>query len=245
MGCPIEYLGNNVELVISPEHGFGTDALLLADFASPHRKDLCMDLGSGCGIIPMIWHRNGIAGDIYGMDIQPAAIQQFQESIERNGSPSHLHAVQGDLKALPDTLPLGRFRVVTMNPPYKTGGSGILSSARSDQIARHETECTLTDICDAARRLLTFGGKFCLCSRPERLADAVCAFRDAGLEPKRLRMVQKRPETAPWLFLLEGRLGGKPFLNVDPPFYIQNADGGDSEELLRVLGSYREEETHE
>lgn len=242
MSESVENLGGGVELLISDNYGFGTDALLLADFADPHRNDRCMDLGTGCGIIPMIWYRNGVRGDLYGLDIQEAAISQFRRSLERNGNPETIHPIAADLCRLPNDLPLGTFRTVTMNPPYKVDGTGILSSSRADQIARHETACTLEDICNAARRLLTFGGKFCLCNRPERLADVIEAFRAANLEPKRLRMVQKRPDTKPWLFLLEGRLGGKPYLDVLPPFYIQDEDGNDSAELLRVLGTYREED---
>ncbi|MGN0445093.1 MAG: tRNA1(Val) (adenine(37)-N6)-methyltransferase [Acutalibacteraceae bacterium] len=244
MAWSLENLGNDVSLYISEEHGFGTDALLLADFAAPHRRDRCIDLGTGCGIIPMLWYRNGVTEDLYGLDLQASAIEQFSRSLEINGNPSSVHALQGDLRELPPDLPFGTFRVVTMNPPYKRMAAGILSRAASDQIARHETECKLEDIMAAAAKLLTYGGRFCLCNRPERLADVIVAMRGAGLEPKRLRFVQKRPETRPWLFLLEGRLYGKPFLDVLPPFYIQNESGGDSDELLRVLGCYRKENSH-
>ena len=61
------------------------------------------------------------------------------------------------------------------------------------------------------------------------------------IEPKRLRMVQKRMQTPPWLFLLEGRLGGNTGLTVLPPLYIEKETGGDSDELLKILGKYREE----
>ncbi len=239
----IEQLGNGVSLLISEAHGFGTDALLLADFAAPHRRDKCLDLGTGCGIIPMIWYRNGIQGEIYGLDIQEQAVSQFSRSILRNGEPDRLRAVQADLRHLPKDLPFGTFRTVTMNPPYKLEGTGILSSSRADKIARHETECSMDDITAAAKKLLTYGGSFCMCNRPERLADVIVSYRKAGLEPKRLRFVQKNADSKPWLFLLDGRLGGKPFLDVLPPLYIQNPDGSDSDELLRILGPYRKEAT--
>lgn len=242
----VETLGNGVKVIISPSHGFGTDALLLADFAAPRKKDLCLDLGTGCGIIPLLWYRNGVQKDIYGVDIQEKAVDQFQRSLsltkEKHTDTNRLHPVLADLKALPKEIPLGTFNVVTMNPPYKPQGTGILSETGADQIARHETECILTDICETASRLLNFGGKFSICLRPERLADTMEAFRKAGLEPKKLRFVQKRPETKPWLFLLEGRKGGKPFLEVQPPLYIQGPTGENSEELTKIIGPYANEE---
>lgn len=258
----LELLGGGIELAVSPEHGFGTDAFLLADFACPNTAGPVCDLGTGCGIIPLLLRRNGYTGDLYGIDIQEAAIAQFTESVERNkakfpdGGFDRVFPVLADLKTLADgsradlpvPLPLGRFKTVIMNPPYKMSGAGILSESESDQIARHETECTIEDVSAAASKLLNFGGKLVICQRPERLTDCMAAFRAHGIEPKRLRFVQKQPDTAPWLFLLSGTLGGKSWLQADPPLYIQAPDGSDSNELKRILGAYtnevKEQEKH-
>ena len=243
-GERVETLGGVLSCVISPDHGFGTDAMLLADFAAPKQDDLCMDLGTGCGIIPLLWKRDGAAGELYGLDIQEGAIDQFRRGIrlsEADGADmANLHPVLGDLRDLDAAgLPLGQFRTVTMNPPYKPVGTGILSGSEAEQIARHETLCTVEDAAKAASRLLNHGGRFCICHRPERLADVLEAFRANGIEPKRLRFVQKCADTSPWLFLLEGRKGGKPYLSVLPPLLIRNEDGTDSEELLHITGDYR------
>ena len=103
----------------------------------------------------------------------------------------------------------------------------------AEKIARHEVLCTIDDVCGAAARLLRFGGRLCLCQRPERLCDTLCAMRRAGIEPKRIRFVQQRPDTSPWLFLAEGKKGSKPHMTVDPPFLIEG-EGGFSPELLRI-----------
>lgn len=242
----IETLGQSISLIISPEHGFGTDAMLLADFSNPRKKDNVLDLGCGCGIIPLLWLRNGIRGAIYGIDIQPLAIDQFSRSLQltcqTEGATDcgNVHAVNADLRRLPKDVPAGYFQLVTMNPPYKPVHTGILSDSNADQLARHETACTLQDACTAAARLLQFGGRFCMCLRPERLPDAMEAFRNADLEPKRLRFVQKNAASKPWLFLLEGRRGGKPFLEVLPPLLIQNPDGSNTAELQQIIGEYGE-----
>lgn len=235
----IETLGKGVSLICSPSHGFGTDAILLADFSDTKKKDTCCDLGCGCGIIPMLWHRNGVSGDIYGIDIQEYAIDQFSRSLELNGSPENIHVLCHDLRKLRKTLPSGSFTVVTMNPPYKTAATGILSASEADKIARHETMCTIDDICKTAAYLLNFGGKFCMCHRPERLCDVICSMRENGIEPKRIRFVMKRPDTAPWLFLIEGKRGAKPHISVLPPLIIQKEDGSNSDELDKIIGDYK------
>ena len=93
--------------------------------------------------------------------------------------------------------------------------------------------CSLDDLCAAAARLLKFGGRLCICQRPERLCDAICAMRDHGMEPKRLRFVTQRPGRPPWLFLLEGKKGAKPFLQVEKDLIIEGP-GGFSREVLDI-----------
>ena len=113
----------------------------------------------------------------------------------------------------------------TCNPPYKAYQAGIESQLTAQKIARHEVLCNIYDICRSAKRLLRFGGRLCICNRPERLADCMDAMRQNGIEPKRLQFVAKAPDAQPWLFLLEGRSGGNPFLNVLPQRIVGDGSG--------------------
>ena len=56
---------------------FGTDAFLLADFAKARHKDIVCDLGTGCGIIAVLMRLRYEPKQVYGVDIQPQAIEQF------------------------------------------------------------------------------------------------------------------------------------------------------------------------
>ena len=94
--------------------------------------------------------------------------------------------------------------------------------------------CSIEDVCKAAAKLLQFGGRLCVCQRPERLLDVLEAMRQEKIEPKRVRFVQKRGDTAPWLFLAEGRKGAKRFLKVEPPLLIQDENGEFSPELKKI-----------
>ena len=123
-------------------------------------------------------------------DIQKQAIEQLEQSIQKNGLKNRFIPLLTDLKEL-SSLPCGPLDLVTCNPPYKAQGSGILSETDAERIARHEVLCTIEDVCQAASRLLRFGGRLCLCQRPERLCDTLCAMRSAGIEPKRVRFVQQ------------------------------------------------------
>ena len=229
-----ELLQNSIEICVSKEHKFGTDAFLLADFSSPRHKDKVCDLGTGCGIIPLLMHIKFSPKEIYGVDIQEQAIEQFNITVEKNSLES-IHPIRADLKELWEGCPKASFDVVTCNPPYNAANAGIESLGEAQKIARHEILCNINDVCKAASRLLKFGGKLCICNRPERLADVICAMRENNIEPKLLRFVSKTPDDPSWLFLIEGRLGGKPFMKVMPPLFVKDGDGF-SQELLSIYG---------
>lgn len=237
----IEYLRADFGLVVSPRHTFGTDALLLADFAAPKRKTVACDLGTGCGIIPMLWCRDGLCARVDGVEIQEAGYGQFQRTIAANDLTEKAFAHLSDLKTLQTVLQTETYDLVTMNPPYKAENTGILSESAHEKIARHETACTLKDIAASSARLLKYGGRVCVCIRPERLFEAMQAFAEKGLEPKRLRTVSKNAESAPWLCLLEARKGGKHGLQVLPALFVYDENGNLSAEMRRIYGPYKEE----
>lgn len=232
-----ELINGKLKICTSNEHKFGTDAFLLSDFAQVKRKDRCVDLGTGCGIIPLLWFREmeDAPQVAYGVDIQPQAIQQMKLTVEACDLQERLIPVEGDLKDLSPQLPADSFTLVTCNPPYKATNTGILNEADAHTIARHEILCNINDVCRAAARLLKFGGRLCICQRPERLLDTLEAMRNNKIEPKRLRFVQKKGDTAPWLFLVEGKKGSAPYMKVEAPFLIQAKDSDEnSDELRRV-----------
>lgn len=213
----LEQISDGLTVCTSQLHRFGTDAVLLAEFSGYRRKDRVCDLGTGCGIIPMLMQRKEPPQEIYAVDIQPEAIAQMRQGIAASTAvQSQMHPICADLKQLWEGAPLGQLDLVTCNPPYKAYQAGLESQLTAQKIARHEILCNIYDVCAAAKKLLRFGGKLCICNRPERLVDVIDAMRQNGIEPKRLQFVAKSPESAPWLFLLEGRSGGKSFLNVLP-----------------------------
>ncbi|WMJ22294.1 methyltransferase [Paludicola sp. MB14-C6] len=231
-----EKLSETIQVCVSKEHRFGTDAFLLSVFANPRKKDIVCDLGTGCGIIPMILTKKFEPKKIYGVDIQPQAIEQFHLSIENSSLPNEVEPILCDLTKLNTQIPYGSCDVVTCNPPYKANQAGILSELTAEQIARHEVMCTIDDICKTASKLLKFGGKLCLCQRPERLADVITAMKQNDIEPKLLRFIAKEHTQAPWLFLIEGKKGSKPFMKVMPT--MQMYDGEEfSKELKQVYGN--------
>lgn len=217
-----EQLSDTVQVAVSKQHTFGTDALLLGNFAKiEHKKNIC-DFGCGCGILSLLAAtKNG--GAITGVDIQPEAIALFSEGIRLSGLSSRVTARLADIKSLDQIFPRGGFDLILCNPPYKAANTGMVNQKGSAAIARHEVECTFDDIAKQASVLLRFGGEFCCCGRPERLVDVLCALRKYKLEPKRLRFVAKNNVSTPWLFLIEAKKHSGAFLKVEPLYDLSSS----------------------
>ncbi|MGN0529386.1 MAG: tRNA1(Val) (adenine(37)-N6)-methyltransferase [Eubacterium sp.] len=233
-----ERLSDDIRIAVSENHTFGTDAVILAYFASPKHKDLCLDMGTGCGIIPMLWLRDKEQSPVHCLDIQQNAYEQVKHSVSINSIESRLTPHLCDLREISKEFSAESFTLVTMNPPYKPVKTGIESLNESARIARHEVCCNIEDAVKAAVYLLKFGGRFCMCHRPERLVDALELMRRYKLEPKRLRFVCDKAGEKPFLFLVEGKKGSKSFLTVEKDLVIKKENGKFTDEMLTVYGSY-------
>lgn len=236
-----EPLGNGY-IALSEHHRFGTDAVLLSDFAMPKNGETVCDLCSGCGILPLLWSLSaGVSAKVTALELQPEATDLLRASLARAGLNEQVQVVTGDLRDQA-VLPPQSFQKVTCNPPYFAVGSGAVSEIEAVRLARHEgVGCHLADVAEAASRLLLWGGTFALCHRPERLCDVVTELRKAGLEPKRIRFVHNKAEKAPWLLLCEAKKGGKPGISVLPPLVLYSADGAPTEEHRRIYQTIERE----
>ena len=212
----------------------GTDSFLLSSLPRLSAGLRVCDLGCGTGLLGLLLLQRQPDLRVTGIDIQAPAISLAEQAAVKNGLADRLTFRCADLRQARQYFPTGSFDLTVSNPPYYVPGSGKVSQDAARCTARSESEATLADICAAAAYLLRWGGKFCLVHKPERLTDVLCALREAGIEPKRLRFVHNRAEYAPSLFLLEGCRGGKPGLTIEPPLILQGRSGAPSPELNAI-----------
>lgn len=239
-----EPLSGGSRVLVSREHTFGTDAVLLADFSAPRPGEHWADLGTGCGIIPLWWRVRTRAGRITGVELQEKAAAQARCSVEENGFGDRVEILQGDARELGKWIPAGSLDGIACNPPYTAPGTGPACPDAARRTARQGDSFTLEDLAAVARQALRFGGRLCVCLRPQRLGEAIEVFHSHQLEPKRLRLCQQRVGKAPFLFLLECRRGGKPGMTVEPVLLLEGEDGSPSPELEAIYGDYRDNPEH-
>ncbi len=233
-----EPLGKGFFTYVNEHHTFGTDAVLLANFAKATAKDKMVDLGTGCGIIPLLALRDKPLKSVVGVDISKEATDLAEKSkVELNLE--NFTVVNSDLKQLKGKVDFGCHTLITCNPPYKAPNAGIKNPDGFLKVARHEVACTLRDIIEISAKLLQTSGRLCMCHRPERLSELMSLMSEYKIEPKRLRLVCQRKGEEPWLVLVEGRRCGKTGLRIEPTLYVEE-NGSFSKEMLVIYGPYKE-----
>ncbi len=235
------YIGTNTVVFTDSVHRFGTDGVLLAHFAAPRLRDKTLEFGTGCGIISLIWCRNGKPAHIDALELQADAVDLVRLAIEENNCIDQLNVIHGDLKLVDRYCQKGSYDLVVMNPPYKKANDGVVTPIVGLAIARHEIKCDLNDICTSAALMLNSGGRFCMCQRPSRLTDVLLAMHKSGIEPKRLRFVHQKATAAPNLFLIEGKKGANTGLIIEPPLILEEDNGNATDELIAIYGEYYEQ----
>ena len=210
---------------------FSLDPILLCGFASFAGVEAAVDLGTGSGVIPLLLARRSAAIRIVGVELQAGLADRARRSVALNGLAERVEIVEGDLRQVAGQLGAGSFDLVLSNPPFRQGGSGKIAPEAERAAARHELAGGLADFLKAAALLLRPGGRCCLIYLADRLTDLLLELRRAGLEPKRLRMVQSRAGEGARLALVEARRGGRPGMVVEAPLLIYEGEGYSAEVL--------------
>ena len=215
---------------------FGIDAVLLSDFANVKTKHRVIDLCTGTGIVPFLLYGKYNPSEIVGVEIQEDMVEMAERSVKLNSLENKVSFVNLDLKNTEQLKKLGRFDVLTVNPPYKLNNSGILNPLDKLAIARHEIMCNLEDVIYAARVVLKDNGRMFIVHRPERLADIFCLMRKYKIEPKRVKMIHPKANKAPNIVLVEGQRDGGAYLKWDTPLYVYDENGNYTNEIDKIYG---------
>ena len=211
-----------------------TDSILLGDFVRTKRGCRCLDLGSGAGVLSILLAAKCESASVVGIELQPDFAELSRENLHENSLEERVEIICGDLREHRTIFAAESFDLVVSNPPYFPKSSGFSAPEESRALAREEIDCTLEDICIAARWLLRWGGDLAMVHRPERLSEIFCAMTAVGIEPKRLRMVHYSPERPPNLVLIEGKRGAESGIVFAPPLILTVPDGSESDEVQRI-----------
>ncbi|MGI6747448.1 MAG: tRNA1(Val) (adenine(37)-N6)-methyltransferase [Anaerovoracaceae bacterium] len=237
-GERIDNIGfGNLRLIQKPgDFCYGIDAVLLATFADVSKGGKVIDLGTGTGIIPLILSHRTEETEIIGVEVQKDSYERGLRNVDLNNLSERITMIHVDVNEIAEKKLFGKhsFDVVTTNPPYIKGGSGIKNKEEAKTIARHETTADLSDFIRAASFLLKERGDFYMIHRPSRLVDICFLCRQHKLEPKKLRLVSPNRDSAPNLLLIHCVKYGMPELKFLNPLYVYQENGTYTSEIMSL-----------
>ena len=215
---------------------FSIDAPILAQHVRLGATDIAVDLGTGCGIIPLILSLQTPSAHIYGIEIQKDLAELASGNVRLNHMEGKITIVHGDMKDFKSYLTPGTVDVVFSNPPYRKVLSGRISPQAERAVARHEIKASLSDVVSVAQSLLKRSGRFVVIYPAERVIDLVLRMRASKLEPKRLRLIHPKQSSRAILAIAQGIKYGNPGLEVQPPIIIYKPGGGYTDEVKKMIG---------
>lgn len=214
---------------------FSLDAVILARHAAPTAGAKVVDIGTGCGIIPLILAYRNRSVTITGLEIQPRLAELAEKNAADNDMSDRITIVCADITLAAAKMKVGETDLVICNPPFRRITDGRINPDPERAIARHEIKATLDEIVTAAARLLRTGGDFLAVYSATRLADILTALRRGRIEPKEVRLIHSRTNDPAKLLLVKGKKNGRPGLIIPAPLIIYQDDGAYTAEAKKMF----------
>ncbi len=219
---------------------YSVEPFLLADFISLKPDNHILDIGTGCGIIPLLLISRECRLKITAVEIQKSLHDQALNNVTRNNLKKSIRATLGDFVAIAPTLKEEIFDQVISNPPYRKINTGRTNPNQEKAIARHEISLDLAGILKQSARLLKPEGKIALAYPPHRLAEVLAEMNAHELFPCRLRFIHGFKGADAKIFLVEGVKGRKTDCVVLDPLYVYQKDKDNvyTEEMEQIYASF-------
>lgn len=214
---------------------FSLDALLLADFVRTGDDARIIDLGTGCGIIPMILCRRFSGASVAGIDSNRDMAELAKENVLHNGFAGRIDILFEDIITVRSLFPVSSFDGVVANPPFRTSNSGRLSPKAGRDTARHESTASMAEFLAAAKYLVKPSGRIWFIYHPDRLIEFIRCAGEQKLAISRLRMVHGNVNAPAKIFLVELAKGRKGTTAILPPLIVYDDKGDYTQETSQIL----------
>ena len=184
--------------------------------------DRILDIGCGCGIIPVILGYCFPQSCITGVEIQTTLAQIAVKNIINNKLEQTVSIINADIKQINPESTNGPFDLILSNPPYKKHNTGRLNPDRQKAIARHEITMNIQNLAAKAEMLLSPNGRFMIIFPSERLADIHQAIQATSIYPEWIRYIHTGQKKTPKRVIFSGRKNITHSKRILPPIYLSN-----------------------
>ena len=210
----------------------GTDAVLLGAWANVKPTDWVLDIGTGCGVLPLMLAQKGIA-KAHAVDLDEASALEAAENFQASQWNRQLFAFHADIRKF--TMQCA-YDLIISNPPFFIN-SYKCDADRRNQARHTDTSLTFSDLIASVRRLLKPDGRFVLVLPERESHDFIPLAEQANLYLYRKENIIPIEGKDPNRVNLEFHYGKPKTVSVSD-LIIRHEDGTFSKEYLESVREY-------
>lgn len=136
----------------------GTDAIILGRWVDVNENDDVLDIGTGCGLIPLMLAQKGIKR-ADAVEIHRDSYEEAAQNFSNSAWKSQLFVVNDDIRRYAETC-AKRYDLIVSNPPFFFGDN--IPEKATKGLARHTNTLSYNDLLKAVKKLLKPEGRFAL-----------------------------------------------------------------------------------
>lgn len=212
------------------------DPFILASHVRAEDALKIVDIGCGCGIMPLILSSRFPELNIIGVEIQEELSGFAKQNIAANRLEKTVQIIHDDIKNINPCDINGKADIIISNPPYKKKNTGRLNPDSQKAVARHEITLDIDILFDCSNRLLNKHGRIYLIFPSQRLSDVILTMDRYGFSLDTIRFVHIKKETPARLVIVCGKKGKKQNCIVEPPLYIYSSKNTFTDEFFQYAG---------
>ena len=229
---------------------YAMDPVILAAQVMPRPGCKIIDIGCGCGIIPLILGFRNRNVHIIGIEIQSQLAELATKNIAQNQMSDRIQILNKDVRSTTsydiqsydiqsyDNQSYdnqGLADIIVSNPPYKKKDTGRLNPNIQRAIARHEIRLELSQFLSSARRLLKPRGQILFIFPADRLQDIVPGLMSHSFQLDWIQFVHTQKNKIAKLILVSGIKEGRGSCIVRPPLTIYDKQNNPTNEYAAMF----------
>jgi tRNA1Val (adenine37-N6)-methyltransferase len=220
----------------SLDHGnpglkISTEACLFGAWASLYARGLCLDIGTGCGLLASMMAQANTACSVIALEIHPEVALVASENFEQSPFKDRLQVIQSNISVYHSEV---KFDFICSNPPFFTNHLPATDPAR--HMAIHADHLSPVDLANSLDRLLAAEGEFAVLYPADVLALFEQSLENLGLYINEKVNVLSKPDSPVLRVMARGSRKEK--LNEEHSLPIKNEQGDYIQEFIELLRPY-------
>lgn len=210
----------------------GTDAVLLGAWVEVKPSDWVLDIGTGCGVLPLMLAQKGVA-KVHAVDIDEPSVYEAAANFDASQWRDWLFAFHADIR---DFTMQCAYDLIISNPPFFVH-SFKCDADRKNQARHTDTSLSFPDLVTAVRRLLKPDGRFAVVLPERESHDFIPVAEQGNLFVHKIQYLIPVEGKEPNRVNMELRYG-KPDIVKASELVIRRADGAFTEAYNEVVSAY-------